>query len=102
MASGLGADPGRPSREGLDRVDRVARQGNRPEAYLLAGQTALKMNEFERARDYADAAAAPESATARRGHFARHRAQLPGRHRGRHSRRCERPSRPTPRISTRR
>jgi len=43
-------------REGLDRVDRVARQGNRPEAYLLAGQTALKMSEFERARDYADAA----------------------------------------------
>jgi len=43
-------------REGLDRVDRVARQGGRPEAYLLAGQTALKMNEFERARDYADAA----------------------------------------------
>jgi tetratricopeptide (TPR) repeat protein len=43
-------------REGLDRVDRVARQGNRPEAYLLAGQTALKMNEFEPARDYADAA----------------------------------------------
>ncbi len=43
-------------REGLDRVDRVARQGNSPEAYLLAGQTALKMNEFERARDYADAA----------------------------------------------
>jgi tetratricopeptide (TPR) repeat protein len=43
-------------REGLDRVDRVARQGNRPEAYLLAGQTALKLNEFERARDYADAA----------------------------------------------
>ena len=40
-------------REGLDRVDRVARQGNRPEAYLLAGRTALKMNEFERARDYA-------------------------------------------------
>ena len=43
-------------RAGLDRVDRVARLGNRPEAYLLAGQTALKMNEFERARDYADAA----------------------------------------------
>ncbi|HTT63708.1 MAG TPA: tetratricopeptide repeat protein [Bryobacteraceae bacterium] len=43
-------------RAGLDLVDRVARQGNRPEAYLLAGQTALKMNEFERARDYADAA----------------------------------------------
>jgi tetratricopeptide (TPR) repeat protein len=45
------------TRDGLDRVDRVARQGNQPEAYLLAGQTALKMNEFERARDYADAAA---------------------------------------------
>ena len=43
-------------RQGLDLVDRVARQGNRPEAYLLAGQTALKLNEFERARDYADAA----------------------------------------------
>jgi tetratricopeptide (TPR) repeat protein len=43
-------------REGLERVDRVARQGSRPEAYLLAGQTALKMDEFERARDYADAA----------------------------------------------
>ena len=43
-------------REGLKRVDRVARQGNSPEAYLLAGQTALKLNEFERARDYADAA----------------------------------------------
>ena len=43
-------------REGLERVDRVARQGKRPEAYLLAGQTALKLNEFERARDYADAA----------------------------------------------
>jgi tetratricopeptide (TPR) repeat protein len=44
-------------REGLDRVDRVARAGNNPEAYLLAGRTALKMNEFERARDYAAAAA---------------------------------------------
>jgi tetratricopeptide (TPR) repeat protein len=44
-------------REGLNLVDRVAREGNRPEAYLLAGQTALKMNEFERARDYAAAAA---------------------------------------------
>jgi len=43
-------------RDGLEYVDRVARQGKRPEAYLLAGQTALKMNEFERARDYADAA----------------------------------------------
>jgi tetratricopeptide (TPR) repeat protein len=45
------------SREGLDRVDYVARFGSRPEAYLLAGRTALKMNEFERARDYAAAAA---------------------------------------------
>jgi tetratricopeptide (TPR) repeat protein len=44
------------TRDGLERVDRVARQANRPEAYLLAGQTALKMNEFERARDYAGAA----------------------------------------------
>lgn len=44
------------AREGLDRVDRVAREGNKAEAYLLAGQTALKMSEFERARDYADAA----------------------------------------------
>ena len=44
-------------REGLDRVDRVAREGKSPEAYLLAGRTALKMNEFERARDYGAAAA---------------------------------------------
>ena len=44
-------------RDGLDRVDLVAHDGNRPEAYLLAGRTALKMNEFERARDYAAAAA---------------------------------------------
>ncbi len=44
------------NRAGLDRLDRVAKQGSRPEAYLLAGQTALKMNEFERARDYADGA----------------------------------------------
>jgi tetratricopeptide (TPR) repeat protein len=44
-------------REGLDRVDRVAREGHSPEAYLLAGRTALKMNEFERARDYTAAAA---------------------------------------------
>lgn len=43
-------------RDGLARVDRVAHQSKNPEAYLLAGQTALKMNEFERARDYADAA----------------------------------------------
>ena len=44
-------------REGLNRVDRVAREGKSPEAYLLAGRTALKMEEFEPARDYAAAAA---------------------------------------------
>ncbi len=44
-------------REGLDRVDRVAREGKSAEAYLLAGRTTLQMNEFERARDYAAAAA---------------------------------------------
>jgi len=45
-------------REGLERVDKVARQGHNAEACLLAGQTALNLNEFERARDYADAALA--------------------------------------------
>ena len=43
-------------REGLKLVDQVARQGNSAEAYLLAGQTSLKLNEFENARDDADAA----------------------------------------------
>jgi tetratricopeptide (TPR) repeat protein len=43
-------------REGLALVDRVAKQGNSAEAYLLAGRTALKLNEFERARDDSDAA----------------------------------------------
>jgi tetratricopeptide (TPR) repeat protein len=43
-------------REGMERVEGVAKQGNSPEAFLLAGQTALKMNQFERARDYGDAA----------------------------------------------
>jgi len=43
-------------REGLEHVERVAKAGNNAEAYLLSGQTALKMNEFERARDDADAA----------------------------------------------
>jgi tetratricopeptide (TPR) repeat protein len=41
-------------REGLPLVDRVAKEGNSAEAYLLAGQTALKLNEFERARDDAE------------------------------------------------
>jgi len=44
-------------REGLGLVDRVAREGNRPEAYLLAGRTTLKLSEFENARDYAAEAA---------------------------------------------
>jgi tetratricopeptide (TPR) repeat protein len=44
------------TREGLALVERVARNGNSAEAYLLAGQTLLKMSEFERARDDADAA----------------------------------------------
>jgi tetratricopeptide (TPR) repeat protein len=43
-------------REGLALVDQVAKAGNSAEAYLLAGQTALKLNEFERARDDAEAA----------------------------------------------
>jgi len=43
-------------REGLERVEKVARRGNSAEAYLLAGQTALKLDEFERARDFAEAA----------------------------------------------
>jgi tetratricopeptide (TPR) repeat protein len=40
----------------LARVEKVARRGSSAEAYLLAGQTLLKMDEFERARDDADAA----------------------------------------------
>ena len=43
-------------RDGLERVEKVGKLGNSAEAYLLAGQTALKMNEFERARDDADGA----------------------------------------------
>ena len=43
-------------RDGLTRVEKVAKQGASAEAYLLAGQTVLKMNQFERARDYGDAA----------------------------------------------
>ena len=42
--------------EGLERVDRVARQGKSPEACLLAGRTALEMQEYEIARDYAELA----------------------------------------------
>ncbi|PYT20288.1 MAG: hypothetical protein DMG58_34375, partial [Acidobacteria bacterium] len=43
-------------RDGMVLVEKAAKQGNSPEAYLLAGQMALKMNLFERARDYGDAA----------------------------------------------
>jgi tetratricopeptide (TPR) repeat protein len=43
-------------RDGMVLVEKAAKQGNSAEAYLLAGQTALKMNQFERARDYGDAA----------------------------------------------
>ncbi len=43
-------------REGLERVDRVARQGRSPDACLLAGRTALEMQEYEIARDYAELA----------------------------------------------
>ncbi|MGA7415732.1 MAG: tetratricopeptide repeat protein [Bryobacteraceae bacterium] len=43
-------------REGLKRIETVAEQGKSAEAYLLAGQTALAMSEFERAQRHADAA----------------------------------------------
>ncbi|MGC2662432.1 MAG: tetratricopeptide repeat protein [Bryobacteraceae bacterium] len=43
-------------KEGLALVDNVAREGNSAEAYLLAGNTELQMNEFEKARADADAA----------------------------------------------
>ena len=43
-------------RDGVERVEKVAKTGNSAEAYLLAGRTLLKMNEFERARDDSDAA----------------------------------------------
>jgi tetratricopeptide (TPR) repeat protein len=46
---------GRP-KEGLGLVERVGKNGSSADAFLLAGQTALKLHEFERARD--DAAAA--------------------------------------------
>jgi tetratricopeptide (TPR) repeat protein len=46
---------GRPQ-SGLERVEKAARSRSNAEAYLLAAQTALKLNEFERARDHANAA----------------------------------------------
>jgi len=42
--------------DGLKKVEQVARAGHSAEAHLLAGQTCLKLNDFERARDHADAA----------------------------------------------
>jgi len=44
-------------RQGLERVETVAKAGNNAEAYLLAARTALELTYFERARDDADAAA---------------------------------------------
>jgi len=38
-------------REGVDKVERFARLSNAPEAWLLAGQTLFRMNEFTRALD---------------------------------------------------
>ncbi len=43
-------------REGLTRVQRVAEQGNTAEAWLLAGDTSLRVNFFEQARRDADTA----------------------------------------------
>ncbi|MBI5083748.1 MAG: tetratricopeptide repeat protein [Acidobacteria bacterium] len=43
--------------EGLALVRLVAQNGNSAEAWLLAGQTALQLNDFETARDHAAAAA---------------------------------------------
>lgn len=44
-------------KEGADLVERVAKGGNSADAYLLAGQTLLRLNLSERARDDLDAAA---------------------------------------------
>lgn len=38
------------AREGLSRVEKAAQAGQRPEAYLLAAQTNLKLEQFEQAR----------------------------------------------------
>ncbi len=42
--------------DGLKLVEQVAESGNNAEAHLLAAQTCLKLNDFERARDHANAA----------------------------------------------
>jgi len=46
---------GRP-REGVSRVEEVAQSGHSADAYLLAGQTLLDLNEFEKARRDLDTA----------------------------------------------
>jgi len=38
-------------REGVALVERVAKQTQAADAYLLAGRTLFRLNEFERARD---------------------------------------------------
>ena len=43
-------------REGMERYVKIGRLGHNAQAYLLAGQTALKLSRFEDARDFADAA----------------------------------------------
>jgi tetratricopeptide (TPR) repeat protein len=43
-------------REGADVVERVGKEGNAADAYLLAGRTLLRLNLSERARDDLDAA----------------------------------------------
>jgi Flp pilus assembly protein TadD len=44
-------------REGVDTVERFARQSNSPEAWMLAGQTLFRLNEFIRSRDDLEKAA---------------------------------------------
>lgn len=44
------------TRDGLARVEKAAQQGQRPEAYLLAAQTNLKLEQFAQARQDVQAA----------------------------------------------
>ncbi|MGA8026460.1 MAG: tetratricopeptide repeat protein [Bryobacteraceae bacterium] len=44
-------------REGVDAVERVARQSNAAEAWMVAGQNLLRLSEFVRARDDLETAA---------------------------------------------
>jgi tetratricopeptide (TPR) repeat protein len=45
-------------REGMERYQKIGRLGHNAQAYLIAGQIALKLSRFEDARDAADAAIA--------------------------------------------